>query len=147
MLQRRVVQSQRCSSTPAHVHLQPNHYRPRRRRARRQILSSPRRLDPTIAMIEYYFVLYLQHVCHDVTCKPSIPSYFCAFFTACVHRYFQTRERLTYAKCTIGSLKKAVLLTNRLLASKFYFTGRNPQFECKTGCLWKQTRARKQTAG
>ena len=40
MLQRRVVQSQRCSSTPAHVHLQPNHYRARRRRACRQILSS-----------------------------------------------------------------------------------------------------------
>ncbi len=40
MLQRRVVESQRCSSTPAHVHLQPNYYRPRRKRARRQILSS-----------------------------------------------------------------------------------------------------------
>ncbi len=41
MLHRRIVESQRCSSTPAHVHLQPNHYRARRRRAcRRQILSS-----------------------------------------------------------------------------------------------------------
>ncbi len=40
MLQRHVVESQRCSTIPAHVHLQPNHYRPRRRRARRQILSS-----------------------------------------------------------------------------------------------------------
>ena len=36
---RRVVESQRCSSTPAHVHLQPNHYRLRPRRARRQIVS------------------------------------------------------------------------------------------------------------
>ena len=40
ILQRHVVESQRCSSTPAHVHLQPNYYRLRRRRARRQILSS-----------------------------------------------------------------------------------------------------------
>ncbi len=40
MLQRRIVESQRRSSTPAHVHLQPNYYRPRHRRARRQILSS-----------------------------------------------------------------------------------------------------------
>ncbi len=40
ILQRRIVESQRCSSTPTHVHLQPNYYRPRRRRARRQILSS-----------------------------------------------------------------------------------------------------------
>ena len=40
MLHRRVVESQRCSSTPTYVHLQPNHYRPRRRRARRQILNS-----------------------------------------------------------------------------------------------------------
>ncbi len=40
ILQRRIVESQRCLSTPAHVHLQPNYYRPRRRRARRQILSS-----------------------------------------------------------------------------------------------------------
>ena len=35
MLQRRVVESQRCSSS-----LQPNHYGPRRKRARRQILTS-----------------------------------------------------------------------------------------------------------
>ncbi len=35
ILQRRVVESHRCSSTPAYVHLQPNHYRPRR-----QILNS-----------------------------------------------------------------------------------------------------------
>ena len=40
ILQRRIVESQRCSSTLAHLRLQPNYYRPRRRRARRQILSS-----------------------------------------------------------------------------------------------------------
>ena len=40
MLQRCVVESQRCLPTPVDVRLQPNHYRPRRRRARRQILSS-----------------------------------------------------------------------------------------------------------
>ncbi len=41
MLQHRVVESQRCLSAPTHVHLQPNYYRPRRGRARRQILNSP----------------------------------------------------------------------------------------------------------
>ena len=43
MLHRRIVESQRCSSTPAHVHLQPNHYRARRRRARRRRACRRRR--------------------------------------------------------------------------------------------------------
>ncbi len=34
--------------------------------------ARPRRLDPTIAIKIYSFVLYLQHVCHDITCKPSM---------------------------------------------------------------------------
>ena len=32
----------------------------------------PRRLDPTMELIKYSFVLYLQHGRHDVKCKPSI---------------------------------------------------------------------------
>ena len=35
-------------------------------------VSHPRRLDPTMELITYSFVLYLQHGCHDVKCKPSI---------------------------------------------------------------------------
>ena len=35
-------------------------------------VSHPRRLDPTIELITYSFVLYLQHGRHDVKCKPSI---------------------------------------------------------------------------
>ena len=31
-----------------------------------------RRLDPTMELITYSFVLYLQHGRHDVKCKPSI---------------------------------------------------------------------------
>ena len=34
-------------------------------------VSHPRRLDPTIELITYSFVLYLQHGRHDVKCKPS----------------------------------------------------------------------------
>ena len=34
-------------------------------------VSHPRRLDPTIELIQYFFVLYLQHGHHDVKCKPS----------------------------------------------------------------------------
>ena len=34
--------------------------------------SHPRRLDPTMELITYSFVLYLQHGRHDVKCKPSI---------------------------------------------------------------------------
>ena len=33
--------------------------------------SHPRRLDPTMELIKYSFVLYLQHGRHDVQCKPS----------------------------------------------------------------------------
>ena len=40
MLQRRVVESQRCLSTPRMWSLQPNNFRPSRRRERCQILSS-----------------------------------------------------------------------------------------------------------
>ena len=36
-------------------------------------VSHPRRLDPTMELITYSFVLYLQHGRHDVKCKPSIP--------------------------------------------------------------------------
>ena len=37
-------------------------------------VSHPRRLDPTLELITYIFlVLYLQHGRHDVKCKPSIP--------------------------------------------------------------------------
>ena len=35
-------------------------------------VSHPRRLDPTMELITYSFVLYLQHGRHDVKCKPSI---------------------------------------------------------------------------
>ena len=49
ILQRRVVESHRCSSTPAYVHLQPNHYRPRR-----QILNS------LIKIKREYFILNLK---------------------------------------------------------------------------------------
>ena len=35
-------------------------------------VSHPRRLDPTMELIPYSFVLYLQHGRHDVKCKPSI---------------------------------------------------------------------------
>ena len=50
-------------------------------------VSHPRRLDPTMKLMTYTFVLYLQHGRHDVKCKPSIPylyvyadRLFCAFF-------------------------------------------------------------------
>ena len=36
--------------------------------------SHPRRLDPTVELIKYSFVLYLQHGRHDVKCKPSMVS-------------------------------------------------------------------------
>ena len=39
-------------------------------------VSHPRRLDPTVELITYSFVLYLQHSHHDVECKPSM-MYFC----------------------------------------------------------------------
>ena len=35
-------------------------------------VSLPGRLDPTMGLITYSFVLYLQHGRHDVKCKPSI---------------------------------------------------------------------------
>ena len=35
-------------------------------------VSHPRRLDLTMELITYSFVLYLQHGRHDVKCKPSI---------------------------------------------------------------------------
>ena len=35
-------------------------------------VSHPRRLDPTMELITYSFVLYLQHGRHGVKCKPSI---------------------------------------------------------------------------
>ena len=35
-------------------------------------VSLPRRLDPTMELITYSFVLYLQHGRHDVKCKRSI---------------------------------------------------------------------------
>ena len=35
-------------------------------------VSHPRRLDPTMEVITYSFVLYLQHGRHDVICKPSM---------------------------------------------------------------------------
>ena len=35
-------------------------------------VSHPCRLDPTMQLITYSFVLYLQHGRHDVKCKPSI---------------------------------------------------------------------------
>ena len=34
--------------------------------------SHPRGLDPTMELIKYSFVLYLQHGRHDVKCKPSM---------------------------------------------------------------------------
>ena len=35
-------------------------------------VSHSRRLDPTMELTTYSFVLYLQHGRHDVKCKPSI---------------------------------------------------------------------------
>ena len=35
-------------------------------------VSDPRRLDPTMELITYSFVLYLPHGSHDVKCKRSI---------------------------------------------------------------------------
>ena len=35
-------------------------------------VNHPRWLDPTMELITYSFVLYLQHGRHDVKCKPSI---------------------------------------------------------------------------
>ena len=35
-------------------------------------VKHPRQLDPTMELITYSFVLYLQHGRHDVKCKPSI---------------------------------------------------------------------------
>ena len=35
-------------------------------------VSHPRRLDLTMELIRYSFVLYLKHGRHDVKCKPSI---------------------------------------------------------------------------
>ena len=35
-------------------------------------VSHPRRLDPTMELITYSFVLYLQNGCHDVKYKPSM---------------------------------------------------------------------------
>ena len=35
-------------------------------------VSHPRRLDPTVGLMTYSFVLYLQHGRHDDKCKPSI---------------------------------------------------------------------------
>ena len=37
-------------------------------------VCQPRRLDPTMELITYSFVLYLQHGCYDVICKLSIPN-------------------------------------------------------------------------
>ena len=34
--------------------------------------DNPRRLDPTMELITYSFVLHLQHGRYDVKCKPSI---------------------------------------------------------------------------
>ena len=48
-------------------------------------VSHPRRLDPTMELITYSFVLYLQHGRRDVKCKPSIPALVRhAFHLACV---------------------------------------------------------------
>ena len=35
-------------------------------------VSHPRQLDPTMELMTYSFVLYLQHGRHDAKCKPSI---------------------------------------------------------------------------
>ena len=35
-------------------------------------VSHPRRLDPTMVLITYSFVLYLEHGRHNVKCKPSM---------------------------------------------------------------------------
>ena len=35
-------------------------------------VTHPRQLDPTMELITYSFLLYLQHGCHEVICKPSI---------------------------------------------------------------------------
>ena len=37
--------------------------------------SHPRRLDPTMELITYSFVLYLQTGRRDVKCKPSMPKF------------------------------------------------------------------------
>ena len=38
-------------------------------------VSPPYQLDPTMEIITFSFVLYLQHDRHDVKCKPLIPYY------------------------------------------------------------------------
>ena len=40
-------------------------------------VSHSRRLDPTMELITYSFVLYLCHGRHDVKCKPSIRKVYC----------------------------------------------------------------------
>ena len=44
-------------------------------------VSHPRRLNPTMELIKYSFVLYLQHGRHDVKCKLSIPLYYDVFYS------------------------------------------------------------------
>ena len=38
-------------------------------------VSHPRRLDPTMELVTYFFVLHLQHGRHDVKCKSYIYIY------------------------------------------------------------------------
>ena len=40
-------------------------------------VNHPRRLDPTMELITYSFVLYLQHAPLDVKCKPSVLLFEC----------------------------------------------------------------------
>ena len=51
-------------------------------------VSHPLRLDPTMKLITYSFVLYLQYGCRDVKCKPLI-------------RSFGTRAKVLYVKHAI----------------------------------------------
>ena len=66
-------------------------------------VNQPGRLDPTMELITYSFVLYLQHGRHDVKCKPSISTK-----TSC-----KTNENalLTIAYETIKPLRRRVSLS------------------------------------
>ena len=49
-------------------------------------VSHPRRLDPTMELITYSFVLYLQHSRHDVKRKPSVGRLLIIPKIHCLHR-------------------------------------------------------------
>ena len=57
-------------------------------------VSHPRRQDPTMELVTYSFVLYLQHGRHDVKCKPSNG---CLLQLLNVRRYVDSVIECTFA--------------------------------------------------